>query len=199
MNIKPEHLDSLHIDQKWYFPLLATCEKFEIKTSERVAAFIGQCQHESGGFKHLTENLNYSGDALRRVWPSRFKTDQDAAPYHRSPEKIANKVYANRMGNGDEASGDGWKYRGRGVIQLTGKSNYEAAGAFLDIKIIENPDLVSEPEFAMLTAGWFWNSRDLNKYADNKDYITLTKRINGGTIGLQDRIAHIEFALKVLG
>jgi len=198
MNITPEHLDKLHIDQKWYFPLLATCEKFDINTPERIAAFIGQCQHESGGFKHLSENLNYSGDALRKVWPSRFKTEQDATPYHRSPEKIANKVYASRMGNGDEASGEGWKYRGRGVIQLTGKSNYEAFGKDLDIDVISSPDKVAEPEWAMLSAGWFWNKNGLNKYADSKDYVTLTKRINGGTIGLKDRVAHIEFALSVL-
>jgi putative chitinase len=121
-----------------------------------------------------------------------------AQPYHRNPEKIANKVYADRMGNGDEASGDGFKYRGRGLIQLTGKDNYRACGDALGVDLVENPDLVSSPQYAALSAGWFWDKNKLNQFADANDMTTLTKRINGGTHGLDDRVARTQHAIDVL-
>jgi len=191
-----EQLQALHIDAQWLEPLLETFNRYEINTPWRQAAFIGQCQHESGNFKTLQENLNYSKEALCRVWPSRFPTLQDAEPYHRNPEKIANKVYAGRMGNTEE--GDGWKYIGRGVIQLTGKTNYTLAGDALRTDFINTPERVLEPLYAVLTAGWYWNKRNLNKEADAKDYEGMTKKINGGVIGLVDRIKHIQVATTIL-
>jgi len=191
-----EQLEAMHIDAQWFEPLLETFNRYEINTPLRQAAFIGQCQHESANFKTLQENLNYSKEALCRVWPSRFPTLQDAEPYHRNPEKIANKVYAGRMGNTEE--GDGWKYIGRGVIQLTGKTNYTLAGDALTTDFINTPEKVLEPRYAVLTAGWYWNKRNLNKEADSKDYEGMTKKINGGVIGLVDRIKHIQVAATIL-
>ena len=191
-----DQLAAMDIDAKWLEPLMAAFNRYEINTPLRQAAFIGQCQHESGNFKTLQENLNYSKEALCRVWPSRFPTLQDAEPYHRNPEKIANKVYAGRMGNTEE--GDGWKYIGRGVIQLTGKTNYTLAGDALRTDFINTPERVLEPLYAVLTAGWYWNKRNLNKEADAKDYEGMTKKINGGTIGLVDRIKHIQVAATIL-
>lgn len=187
---------AMDIDAQWLEPLMAAFNRYEINTPLRQAAFIGQCQHESGNFKTLQENLNYSKEALCRVWPSRFPTLQDAEPYHRNPEKIANKVYAGRMGNTEE--GDGWKYIGRGVIQLTGKTNYTLAGDALRTDFINTPERVLEPLYAVLTAGWYWNKRNLNKEADAKDYEGMTKKINGGVIGLVDRIKHIQVAATIL-
>ena len=191
-----DQLAAMDIDAQWLEPLLETFNRYEINTPLRQAAFIGQCQHESGNFKTLQENLNYSKEALCRVWPSRFPTLQDAEPYHRNPEKIANKVYAGRMGNTEE--GDGWKYIGRGVIQLTGKTNYTLAGDALRTDFINTPEKVLEPLYAVLTAGWYWNKRNLNKEADAKDYEGMTKKINGGVIGLVDRIKHIQVAATIL-
>lgn len=191
-----DQLAAMDIDAKWFEPLMAAFNRYEINTPLRQAAFIGQCQHESGNFKTLQENLNYSKEALCRVWPSRFPTLQDAEPYHRNPEKIANKVYAGRMGNTEE--GDGWKYIGRGVIQLTGKTNYTLAGDALRTDFINTPERVLEPLYAVLTAGWYWNKRNLNKEADAKDYEGMTKKINGGVIGLVDRIKHIQVATTIL-
>lgn len=196
--ITAEQLKEIGIDEKWLDPLNQTFDKFEINTPNRIAGFIGQCQHESAKFTRLTENLNYSGKALHAVWPSRFKTEEEMEAYHRQPEKIANKVYADRMGNGDEASGEGWKYRGRGVIQLTGKANYAAASDAIGVDFVDQPDLVTEPLYAVMTAGWFWKTNKLNYLCDSQDWKTLTKRINGGTIGLEDRIKHIEHVLEVL-
>lgn len=193
-----EKLAALGIDAKWLEPLLEAFEKYEINTPERQAAFIGQCMHESGNFKHLEENLNYSADRLCAVWPSRFPNAEMAAPYNRNPEKIANKVYSSRMGNGDEESGEGYAYRGRGVVQLTGKDNYQRCGDALGIDLVGNPDLLKEPKYAMLSAGWFWNKTGLNSLADAGDLETMTKRINGGLNGLSDRVAHIEHAQQVL-
>ena len=192
----PGQLEALHIEAKWLDPLMEAFHRYEINTPLRQAAFIGQCQHESGNFKTLQENLNYSKEALCRIWPSRFPTLQDAEPYHRNPEKIANKVYAGRMGNTEE--GDGWKYIGRGVIQLTGKTNYTLAGDALRTDFINTPEMVLEPLYAVLTAGWYWNKRNLNKEADAKDYEGMTKKINGGVIGLVDRIKHIQVATTIL-
>jgi putative chitinase len=139
-----------------------------------------------------------SSDLLCKVWPKRFPTIEDAEPYHKQPQKIANKVYASRMGNGDEGSGEGWKYRGRGLIQLTGKDNYRACGEALGVDLLENPDLVATPQYAALSAGWFWDKNRLNAYADKNDMQGLTKKINGGTHGIEDRVARTQLALDTL-
>lgn len=162
------------------------------------ASFIGQCGHECGHFKTLEENLNYRAEALMKLWPKRFPLLEIAKQYERNPRKIANKVYADRMGNRDEASGDGYRFRGRGCIQLTGHSGYYHAGQALGVDFVMEPELVATPQFAALTAGWFWNTHKLNQYADNQDYKMMTKKINGGFIGLDDRIKHINLALTVL-
>jgi len=159
---------------------------------------LGQCAHESANFTALKENLNYSAEGLTKVWPKRFPSLDAAQPYHRNPEKIANKVYADRMGNGDEASGEGFKYRGRGLIQLTGKTNYQLASDSLGVDFIEEPDLVSTPKYAALTAGWFWDKNNLNELADAQNWTGLTKKINGGTHGLEDRIARTDNAMSAL-
>jgi putative chitinase len=191
-----DQLVEMHIDPSWLEPLTAAFTRFEINTPERQSAFIGQCAHESANFKTLQENLNYSAKGLNATWPSRFPSEAEAQPYHRQPEKIANKVYSGRMGNLDE--GDGWKYRGRGLIQLTGKDNYRLASDALGVDFIADPDLVLTKEYAALTAAWYWNKRGLNKEADAKDFTGMTKKINGGVIGLADRVAHINTALGVL-
>jgi putative chitinase len=180
----------------WVEAINLTFETFGIETPEQQASFLGQCAHESANFTALTENLNYKPEALCKVWPKRYPTLEFAQPYHRNPEKIANKVYSSRMGNGDEASGDGWKYRGRGLIQLTGKSNYEAFGKAIDVDVVSDPDLVETPAYAALSAGWFWSTNRLNEIAS--DITAVTKKINGGTHGLEDRIAKTEQALQAL-
>lgn len=172
---------------KWGDALNATCERFEINTPQRIAGFLSQIGHESGGLKFVVENLNYSAAALRSVFGKYFTDDSMANAYARQPERIANKVYANRMGNGNEASGDGWKYRGRGLIQLTGNDNYTACGNHLKVDFASNPEFVETPDFAALSAGWFWDTRKLNTLADAGDVLGMTKRINGGTNGLDDR------------
>ena len=171
---------------KWTDAIQETCDKFEINTPERQAGFIAQCAHESGMFKFMEENLNYSDKALVSVFGKYFNADT-ALEYARKPEKIANRVYANRMGNGDELSGDGWKYRGRGLIQLTGKENYTRFGNAIGENIVDTPEIVATPKYACLSAGWFWSANGLNKLADAKDILGMTKRINGGTIGLDHR------------
>jgi len=191
-----DQLVEMHIDPSWLDPLTSAFERFEINTPERQSAFIGQCAHESANFKTLQENLNYSAKGLNATWPSRFPSEAAAQPFHRQPEKIANKVYSGRMGNLDE--GDGWKYRGRGLIQLTGKDNYQLASDALGVDFIADPDLVLTKEYAALTAAWYWDKRNLNKEADAKDFTGMTKKINGGIIGLADRVAHINSALNVL-
>jgi len=191
-------LSKLGIDDKWLAPLEEVFVKYNMNTPERQAAFIGQCMHESGKFKALQENLNYSADRLHAVWPSRFPTVESAKPYDRNPQKIANRVYGGRMGNGTEETGEGYKYRGRGLIQLTGKDNYTNAAKALEADLVNNPDLVSEPKYAALTAGWFWNKRNLNVEADAKDYTGMTKKINGGVLGLAERVANINSVLNVL-
>ena len=192
-------LQALGIDEKWLEPLNEAFQKYDISTPARQAAFIGQCAHESGNFRILEENLRYSAAALMRVWPSRFTSELVASSYASNPEKIANKVYSGRMGNGDEESGDGWKYHGRGLIQLTGKDNYANCGSSLGVDFVGNPDLLLDPKYAALSAAWFWNKKGLNALADAKDYDTMTKRINGGLIGLDDRKAKIAKAISVLG
>jgi len=191
-----EQLQKLKIDQKWLEPLNQTLQKYQINTPDRIASFVGQCQHESGNFQLLQENLNYSADALMRIWGSRFPTKEEADKYHRNPEKIANKVYGGRMGNTED--GDGWKYRGRGIKQLTGKENYRNCGNALGVDFVTDPDLLIEPKYACLSAGWFYNKHNLIELADKKDYETMTKRINGGLIGIDDRKAKIAQVLEVL-
>lgn len=187
---------ALGIEGKWLEPLRETFDKYQINTPKRQSCFIGQCMHESGGFRLLRENLNYSTRALMNTWPSRFPDADVAEQYARQPDKIANKVYGGRMGNTED--GDGAKYIGRGLIQLTGKDNYKAFGEAIGEDLVSNPQLVEEPRYAALSAGWFWNKRGLNALADAMDIDTLTKRINGGNIGIQDRIAKINKALDVL-
>jgi putative chitinase len=187
---------ALGIEGKWFEPLQETFEKYQINTPKRQACFIGQCMHESGGFRLLKENLNYSAKALMNTWPSRFPDMNTAEKFERNPEKIANKVYSGRMGNTED--GDGAKYIGRGLIQLTGKDNYRAFGDAIGEDLLANPELVQEPRYAALSAGWFWNKRGLNALADAMDITTLTVRINGGKIGIDDRIAKINKALDVL-
>lgn len=191
-----DQLKALGIGEEWLEPLNATFEKYDISTPKRQACFIGQCMHESGGFKFLKENLNYSASALMRTWPSRFPDIDTAEKYERNPEKIANKVYGGRMGNTEE--GDGAKYIGRGLIQLTGKENYANCGLGLGVDLLGNPDWLSNPEYASLSAGWFWNKKNLNQYADTMDIDTMTKRINGGSIGIADRTAKINKVLNLL-
>lgn len=176
--------------------LLATCERFKINTTKRLAMFLAQLGHESAGLTVSTENLNYSVEGLLSVFPKYFKSKEVAVQYARKPERIANRVYADRMGNGDESSGDGWKYRGRGFIQLTGKANYIAFEKFVARDI--NADEVSQPELACLSAGWFWSKNELNKYSDLGDILWCTKKINGGTHGLVDRTKRYEKALSIL-
>jgi putative chitinase len=192
-----EQLSNLGIRPEWLEPLNKTFEKYDISTPKRQACFMGQCLHESGGFKFLKENLNYSASALMRTWPSRFPDADVAEKYERNPEKIANKVYGGRMGNTEE--GDGAKYIGRGLIQLTGKENYANCGLGLGVDLLGNPDWLATPEYAALSAGWFWNKRNLNALADVMDIEGMTKKINGGSIGIADRTAKINKVFDILG
>jgi putative chitinase len=194
-----EQLQALGIDQKWLEPLNATFAKYDISTPVRQAFFVGQCAHESNNFTRLEEGLNYSASRLMAVWPSRFPTLEAAAPYANNPEKLANKVYGGRADLGNNENGDGFKFHGRGCIQLTGRDLYERCGEALGVDLISEPTLLAEPMYACLSAGWFWNKKGLNALADSKDWDTITKRINGGLIGLDDRKAKIAKALSVLG
>jgi putative chitinase len=190
-------LQALGIDEKWLEPLNETFQKYDISTPARQAFFIGQCAHESNNFRVLEENLNYSATALMRVWPSRFPNLDVANQYANNPEKIANKVYAGRMGNTQE--GDGWAFHGRGCIQLTGRDSYDRCGKALGVDLTSEPQLLVDPHYAAMSAGWFWNRAGLNALADAQDYDTMTKRINGGLLGLDDRKAKIAKAISVLG
>ena len=190
-------LQELGIDPKWEIPLNQTFVKYDINNSKRQAAFIGQCAHESDNFKTLQENLNYSAEGLMKTWPSRFSTKEVADQYARQPAKIAGKVYNGRMGNTSEEEAS--KYFGRGLIQLTGKDNYERCGSSIGVDLIGNPDLLLDPQNAALSAGWFWNKHGLNELADAQEHGIITKRINGGTLGLDDRILKTTKALQVLG
>jgi putative chitinase len=172
-----------------------TAAKFQINTPLRLAHFLAQCGHESGGFRATQENLNYSAKGLNGIFKKYFPTEASAAAYARNPQKIANKVYANRMANGDETSGDGYKFRGRGYIQLTGRANYTSFGKAIGEDVTINPDIVSG-KHALLSAAWFWSNNGLNKLADggstDATVTSITKRVNGGTIGLADRIKHFK-------
>ena len=183
----------------WCEALNKILPDYDINTPQRVAAFVAQAAHESGGFTALHENLNYRPETLRKVFPKYFPTDDLANQYAHNPEMIANRVYANRMGNGDEASGDGFRYCGRGLIQLTGKQNYQAFADSIETPVEQVPDFLQTFEGAVQSACWFWENNNLNQYADSGDILTMTKRINGGTIGLEDRQQHYNQALQVFG
>jgi len=188
--------------KQWHNALAQLLPEYEINTAQRIAAFVAQCAHESGGFTALKENLNYKAVTLRKIFPKYFTTDAMAQEYASMPNKqqaIANLVYANRMGNGGPETGDGYRYCGRGLIQLTGKDNYSWFAASLNITVEEAAEYLETFEGAAQSACWFWETNNLNQWADRGDILTLTKRINGGTIGLDDRIKHYNHALHVLG
>jgi putative chitinase len=190
-----------HIPDSVIAMIPEVASKFEINTPLRLSHFLAQCGHESGGFKLTQENLNYSAKGLNGIFKKYFPTEADAKPYERNPQKIANKVYGNRMGNGVEATGDGWKFHGRGFIQLTGKDNYTAFTKSIGEDCVTNPDLVAS-KYALASAAWFFNKNGLHKMADggaNDATVTsITKRVNGGTIGLPDRIKHFNEYYKLL-
>ena len=183
----------------WVEALNQLLPDYEINTPKRMAAFIAQCAHESGGFKFLKENLNYKAESLMKVFPKYFQDMGTAKAYEKQPEKIANKIYANRMGNGNEASGEGFRYCGRGLIQLTGKDNYTWFAASIETPVEQAAQYLETFEGAAQSACWFWETNNLNKWADAGDIEKMTKIINGGTIGLEDRKKHYAHALQVLG
>jgi len=201
--VTSEQLRQLKIDPGLADVFNETFDRFDISTSARQACWIGQCGHECGNFKIMEENLNYRAPTLLKLFPRTPKrawgfTPEEAAAYEKQPQRIANRIYGNRMGNRDEASGDGFRFRGSGFLQLTGHSNFYHAGQALGVDFVMEPELVRTPKYAAMTAGWFWQTHRLNQSADNGDYLTMTKKINGGTIGLEDRKAHINHALHVL-
>ena len=206
MELTKEQLKQLlpkkpYIDH-WFHALSQLLPDYEINTPKRIAAFMAQCAHESGSFTSLKENLNYKPASLRKLFGKYFPTDELAEEYCSKPNKqeaIASRIYANRMGNGPEESGDGYKYCGRGLIQLTGKSNYVAFADSLEITPEEASEYLATFEGAAQSACWFWETNNLNALADKGDILTMTKRINGGTIGLEDRIKHYEEALHIFG
>ena len=191
--------------EKWIDAIVATCQEFEINTPQRVAAFLAQTSHESGGYTMLSENLNYRAATLAACWPNRFAVlGADKKPIKENgklvptavanaiagkPELIANLVYSSRMGNGPAESGDGWKHRGMGVKQLTGKDNHKRCGDYLGVDLVANPELLLTPELAVRSAGWFWKTNNLSVFADAGDIKGMTKKINGGYIGLEARQA----------
>jgi putative chitinase len=188
--------------EQWHHALEQLLPDYDINTPQRIAAFVAQCAHESGGFRILKENLNYKAASLRKIFPKYFPDDQIAQRYASQPNKqevIANRVYGGRMGNGPEESGDGFRYCGRGLIQLTGKNNYEAFAMSIETPVEEIPDYLATFEGAAQSACWFWETNNLNKWADTGDIKELTRRINGGFIGLEDRIKHYNHALHIMG
>lgn len=191
MRLTKQQLDLLlgRDSKDWYYLLDEYFNKYDINTDYRVSGFMSQTIHESNHYKYLSENLNYSAKRLNQVFPKYFaRAGRNAADYHRQPEKIANIVYANRMGNGSPESGDGWRYRGGGLIQLTGKNNYHNFSNSIGIDVQEAAEYVRSPRGAVHSACWFWSENNLNRYCDNKDVVTLSKRVNGGTNGLRDRV-----------
>jgi len=201
--VNADQLRQLGIDPSLVDPFNETFQRFGILTPAQQASWIGQCGHECGNFRIMEENLNYKAATLLKLFPKTPKrqwgfTPEEAAAYEKQPQKIANRIYSNRMGNRDEASGDGYRFRGSGFLQLTGHSNFYHAGQALGVDFVMQPELVRTPMYAAQTAGWFWQTHKLNQYADSGDFVTMTKRINGGTIGLEDRIKHINHALHVL-
>ena len=185
--------------EKYVDPLNKVGEHYELFENEkRIAAFLAQVAHESGGFNAVVENLNYGAKGLMTTFKKYFPNEQIAKEYERKPEKIANRVYANRMKNGPEESGDGYTFRGRGLIQLTGRDNYTRFANAVGKSLVEAVKFLETPEGAVTSAGWFWDNNKLNIYCDKEDFVGLTKRINGGTIGLEDRKHHYHLALKML-
>jgi len=184
--------------EHWCEALNKILPDYDITTAQRTAAFLAQCAHESGGFTALHENLNYKAESLCKVWPRYFNAS-NANDYAHQPEKIANRAYAGRMGNGNEASGDGWNYCGRGLIQLTGKNNYQAFADSIETDISQIPAYLQTFEGAIQSACWFWENNNLNACADASDIVKMTKVINGGTLGLDDRTARYNHALQILG
>lgn len=187
--------------EQWYEPICDILPQYEIVSVYRVAAWLAQMGHESGDLRELQENLNYSAKGLRGVFGKYFPTDDLAMQYQRRPEMIANRVYGGRMGNGPESTGDGWKFHGRGLIQITGKDNYTRCSHALygDDRLLQEPDLICDVDGAIRSACWYWNSRNLNDLADIQDIKEITRRINGGYIGLDDRESRYQRALQVLG
>lgn len=186
----------------WFASLNQNLPEYQINTLKRVAQWLAQIGHESGDLKWTVENLNYGAKGLQSVFGKYFPTEALAKQYERQPQRIANRVYSSRMGNGDEASGDGWRFRGRGLIQVTGRSNYTACSEALygDAKILQDdPDILSEPDGAVRSACWYWNSRKINAVADREDTKEATRLINGGSNGLQDRIDRYARYKKILG
>jgi len=181
----------------WCTALNKILPDYDITTPQRVAAFLAQTAHESASYTALHENLNYTAQSLCRVWPHYFNTG-NAEDYAHNPEKIANRAYAGRMGNGPESSGDGWRFCGRGLLQVTGRSNYQALADSLEMTIDDVPDFLKTFEGAVQSACWFWESNNLNCYADTGDFVTMTRKINGGTLGLDDRQHRYSQALEVL-
>lgn len=196
MNLNESLLHTLGIEDKWLSSLNETFARFEINTSHRVSGFLGNMIHESGNFKFLEENLHYSPERLCQVFPSRFKSIIDAQACN-TPEKIGDAIYGGRMGN---SLNEGFKYRGRGLIQLTGKSNYSSFGKFIgkETEILNNPDLLTTPEYASFSAGWFWSSRSLNALSDLQDWKSICYKINGGYLGLEKRIGIINKVYSLL-
>lgn len=185
----------------WYSAMLDILCEYDINTPERIAGFLAQTCHECLDYAIMQENLNYSSNGLKKTFPKYFGDISIANKYAKKPELIANKVYANRMGNGNFESGDGWKYRGRGPIQCTGKSNYIACSKFLfgDLRLVENPDLIlTDKRIAIMSACWYWSVNNLNKYCDKKDIVGMTKRINGGSNGLENRKVRFNKYLTIL-
>jgi putative chitinase len=201
--VSPDQLKKMHIDPSLADAFNETFDRFGISTPVQQASWIGQCGHECGNFRIMEENLNYRAATLLKLFPRTPKrawgfTPEEAAAYEKQPQRIANRIYGNRMGNRDEASGDGFRFRGSGFLQLTGHSNFFHAGQALGEDFVMQPELVRTPKYAAMTAGWFWQTHKLNQYADSRDFLMMTKRINGGTIGLDDRIKHINHALDIL-
>ena len=191
-------LQNNQYSEHWHEALCKVLPDYDINTPSRVAAFLAQTMHESGGYRALIENLNYKAESLCKVWPHYFPNMDIANQYAHNPEKIANRAYGGRMGNGPEESGDGFRYCGRGLIQLTGKQNYTKFAESIDTPLDEIPEFLGTFEGAVQSAYWFWETNNLNQYADSGDILTMTKRINGGTLGLEDRQNHYQHALQVL-
>lgn len=202
--VTAEQLQRLHISPALVEPLNATFQRWGINTPVQQAAFLAQCGHESNSFKVIEENLMYRAETLLKLFPKTPKrawgfTPEEAKAYERQPQKIANRIYGNRMGNRDETSGDGWRFRGSGYLQLTGHANFFHAGKALGQDFVMKPDLVRTPEWGMQTAGWYWATHKCNELADAKNWQGLTKAINGGLIGLEDRIHHTNLAFAAIG
>lgn len=190
--IDKDELTALAVDpDTWLRPLNDAMELHEIDNVPRIAAFLAQCAHESNGFRRLDENLNYSAPALLRVWPNHF-TPEEAELYAHDPERIANRAYANRMGNGNEQSGDGYRYKGRGLFQITGRNMYRRCGGMLGVNVEDNPDLLTQPLYAALSAAWYWQTNGCNELADAENYAAITRKINGGLTGMEDRMVWLE-------